>query len=165
MAKLINGIMIGRPARTPEQIEADFLSRFEKKPSGCWEWNGTIEKRGYGVLEINGRQWRAHRYSYVRTNGPVSDTLIICHRCNNRLCVNPDHLYAGTDRDNGRDAAKAGSHKGTRNGRAHLTEADVLEIRRLHDVDERTQVWIAKRFNTSQSHVSEIVRRVEWKHI
>src|SRR5262245_2541704 len=137
MAKIINGIAIGRPKRTPEQVEADFLSRFEKRPSGCWEWTGTIEKRGYGVLTIDDRQWRAHRYSYVRVNGPVADTLLICHKCNNKLCVNPDHLYAGSERDNGRDRADAGSSKGIRNGRAHLTEVDVREIRRLHDVEER----------------------------
>ncbi len=164
MAKIINGIAIGRPARSPEQIEEDFLSRIEKMPSGCHEWRGTIEKRGYGVLTIEDRQWRAHRYAYVRANGPVSDTLLICHRCNNKLCVNPEHLYAGDDRANGRDKAAAGTSKGERNPGVKLKEADVIQIRELY-ADGRSQPWIAKRYKIAQTHVSEIVRGIQWSHI
>jgi hypothetical protein len=165
MAKLIDGVMKGRPARTPEQVETDFLSRFVKRPSGCWEWTGTIEKRGYGVLQIEKKQWRAHRYSYIRTYGHVPDDVLICHKCNNKLCVNPEHLYKGTHRDNMDDVITAGVQKGVNNGRARLTEADVLEIRRLYATKKYTQNELAIQFNVYQSRISDIVTLTQWKHL
>lgn len=166
MAKLINGIMIGRPARTPEQVEADFEARYVKRgPNDCWEWIGTIEKGGYGVLQIEKKQWRAHRYAYVRLHGAIPDNLLVCHRCNNPLCVNPAHLYVGTSQDNSNDTAAAGSLKGTRNGRAKITAEDVVKIRELYAYEDRSQHWLAQRYGLKQTHISEIVTGKQWVHV
>lgn len=164
MAKMINGVMLGRPKRTAEQVEADFLSRFTKT-EGCWIWHGTIEKQGYGVLQIEKKQWRAHRYAYVRAYGPIADDVLVCHKCNTKLCVNPEHLYAGTHKENMRDTVIAETQAGQHNGRAKLTEADVIEIRRLYAEDDRSQSWIAARYKIAQTRVSDIVRGLQWKHV
>lgn len=154
-----------RVARSPEQIYADFLAKIEKLPSGCWEYRGTIEKCGYGVLQIGKKQWRAHRYMYVQVHGPVTDDVCILHKCDNRPCVNPDHLYAGSHCDNMRDKGQRGGSDGMRNGRAKITDDQVREIRRLYDAKELTQVELAARFGIGQSAISEIVRRTHWTHI
>ena len=72
---------------------------------GCWIWLGSCDERGYGYLRFNGRNQRAHRASYETVNGPIPSGLSICHKCDTPSCVNPDHLFAGTQRDNLRDAS------------------------------------------------------------
>lgn len=87
-----------------------FMTRVAVRDTGCWEWTGTINDNGYGVLKIDGRQWRAHRASYAIHNGEVPDDLFICHHCDNRKCVRPDHLYAGTPLQNMQDKVSRGRH-------------------------------------------------------
>lgn len=139
-------------------------AKSKKMPSGCWEYRGTIEKRGYGVLEVDRRQWRAHRYMYVQTHGPVSDDLYICHKCDNRLCVNPDHLYAGTVRNNADDAIARDRIKGEFNGRAKLTNEQVVEIRERYANGEY-QEKLAAAYNVGQTTISEIVIGKKWVHV
>lgn len=77
--------------------------------SGCWEWIEST-KNGYGQLSWKGRNTYAHRLSFEAENGPLTKGVIICHKCNNRNCVNPEHLYAGTKRSNIMDCIKTGVH-------------------------------------------------------
>lgn len=69
----------------------------------CLEWKGAKNRGGYGIFSRNGKHISAHREMYKCTYGPIPEGLMICHRCNNRACINPDHLYAGTAYDNARD--------------------------------------------------------------
>ena len=79
----------------------------KRRKSGCWEWTGTISKNGYGVVSWRGKVFGAHRMSYELHNGKIgSSDIFVCHSCDNRLCINPDHLWLGTNHDNMVDMMK-----------------------------------------------------------
>lgn len=119
--------------------------------SGCWIWEGCINTSGYGWMSHRKRSMAAHRYSYAVHCGPIPNGMMVCHRCDNRLCVNPDHLFLGTNADNMADMAT--KCRGT----AKLSISDVIEVRRQRETGA-TIYAIADRFNVSPSNISYIVR-------
>jgi hypothetical protein len=150
----------GRP------IAERFLDFYKPgKPDACWPWTGTIHHRRYGVIGDNkNRQYLAHRVSYERAHGPIPPGLYVCHTCDNPPCVNPAHLFVGTDADNQADKARKGrAPRGERNKAAKLTAEDVRAIRALYPA--LSQQAIANRFGVHQSIVSDIVRGETWTHV
>lgn len=154
-----------------------------QKTDGCWIWTGSKRNKGYGAFSytVNGRliQGRAHRYSYELHKGEIPPGLFVLHRCDNPACVNPDHLFLGTNEDNIRDMLAKGRHipggthignagdwkRGTEHHAAKLTPDDVREIRRLHAEGGWSYGQLGKRFGVNASAAYKIVKRLLWKQI
>lgn len=155
-----------------QSIADSFWSKVDRRgPDECWEWRGSRMKGGYG--SVYGRKGRgtvgAHRIAWELTNGPIPTGLDICHRCDNRPCVNPAHLFAGTREDNMRDCAEKGRIRTTaRVGEnvsfAKLTDVAVVQIREMLAAGE-TYSAIAERFGVTKDAIGLIRRGRTWRHI
>lgn len=131
-------------------------------PNGCWVWTGGTTPDGYGNFRVNGVYHRAHRFSYAVHIGPIPDGMYVCHTCDNPACVNPAHLWLGTNDDNMADMARKGRAQ-TRTGEeshwAKLTEDDVRAIRADRTSSQRE---IAARYGVHRSLISMIRSRKRW---
>jgi hypothetical protein len=106
---------MGKTGPKPLPIHERFLSRVScQHPSGCWEWVGSVHPNGYGRMNIGSRSdgtkrnILAHRLAFELFKGEIQDGLFVCHVCDNPICVNPDHLFTGTQTDNMRDCMQKG---------------------------------------------------------
>ncbi len=134
-------------------------------PDDCWEWTGGQTSTGYGAFK-NGRMVKAHRYAYELAYGELPSDLDCCHTCDNRLCVNPAHLFAGTRKENLFDMVQKGrSLKGERHNMHKLTEADVIEIHSIHKTARETHEAIAEKFGVSRRQISDILHGKRWSHL
>lgn len=146
-----------------------FWSNVDKRSSDeCWEWASGTLQNGYGKLSHEGQSKLAHRFSWEMVNGPIPARLCVLHRCDNRICVNPRHLFLGTHADNTADMMAKGrenfSHRGESNGRAKLSEDEVLSIRRQHREGRKLRE-IAEDFHTPLVTIQHITNRYSWKHL
>lgn len=152
-------------------VEERFWEKVDKRgPDECWEWGATKTRLGYGQLQIDGRSTSAHRVSWELAYGPIPDGLCVCHHCDNPGCVNPTHLFLGTELDNARDRDCKGRQRsprlvGERNGQAKLTRKQVLEIRRRYKKGVMCQRELGVRYGVTQSMISMIVLGKSWKHL
>lgn len=145
-----------RPKATIEQAFTKYFVRGEA--GQCWEWQGNRANTGYGRVSIEGKRMLAHRASYLIHYGYLPDDLEVCHSCDNRPCVNPEHLFLGTHRDNMADASAKGKSA------VKLTQAMADEIRRLCAQGHRRQAAVARQFGVSPTTVTEIVLGRTWRH-
>lgn len=134
----------------------------EDGPNGCRLWRRNIMKSGYGSMWWQGDNETVHRLSWMEVNGPIPTGMHVCHRCDVRICVNPDHLFLGTPGDNMRDRDRKGRQncgRGEKHGGAKLTVEQVQKIREAVG----TQRHIAALFGISQSVVCEIRSGKAWR--
>lgn len=140
-----------------------FQNHYVTEPnSGCWLWQSSFTRNGYGQFRIQRTTMRAHRLSWSMLNGPVPAGKMIRHKCDVRCCVNPNHLEPGTASENYWDRARVGNlTHGERNGCAKLTEKQVRLIRSMpgkHRV-------IAAKFSISTSWVTRLKNQEKWTHL
>ena len=139
------------------------------KSGDCWTWRGCEKKSvGYGILmrrKISQEPILAHRYAWFLTRGEwPKDGLFVCHHCDNKLCVRPDHLFIGTHADNQRDKIIKGRNKapvGINHGMAKLTESQVLQIR----ASKKAVAKLAMQYGISDSTIYAIKSRELWGHL
>lgn len=139
-----------------------------KKTDGCWLWTGHVGKHGYGQITINESSCTVHRVSWRLHFGFIPEGMCVCHHCDTRLCIKPDHLFLGTVQDNIADMVKKGRSKivKTSNRRVQykLNEQDVNKIRDLLKEGNLYQREIAKMFGVTQTNIGLIKRGKTWKH-
>lgn len=132
----------------------------------CWEWQGCLTKKGYGFLRVGRSTQLAHRFSWAIRYGSVPSDLCCLHRCDNPRCVNPNHIFLGTRKDNNEDRARKkrgrnGPQDGPNNNYAKLTWNQIDGMRHLRNLGVG-QEQIALSFGIKQSTVSRIVRGLGW---
>ena len=147
-------------------MQQEFWKRAQiGSPDACWEWQAS-RLQGYGVFNLRRKGERAHRVAWELTHGPIPEGLSVCHRCDNPPCVNPAHLFLGTQADNIADRHRKGRSRGVpgeRHHKAKLTEADVLSIRQLYPYCSISE--ISREFGVRRATVYAIVHRQTWKHL
>lgn len=137
-----------------------FESKFEKS-TGCWQWKGSLNSGGYGKFKSDA----ASRWAYILYREKIKKDLQVCHTCDNRLCVNPDHLFLGSIGDNMRDRTSKGRQaKGSSIGSSKLTEDQVLEIRKMRIAGNDFQK-IADRFDIQWDLARKVCKNNIWKHV
>lgn len=145
-----------------------FMEKVNKTET-CWIWTGCIDKKGYGQISPGRRlsSKRAHRVSYELFVEPIPKGLLVCHKCDNRACVNPDHLFLGTAADNTRDMMiknRGNSARGERHRSAKLTVEKVLEIRERSSKGESNRK-LAREYGVGPDQISRIVNRKKWRWV
>ena len=149
------------------------LNNIKLDSKGCWIWQKSFQTGGYGQLYCGGVKYLAHRLSYEIFKGeiPTDESyhgIECCHKCDNRKCVNPDHMFLGTHKENGKDAAKKGKmgpiSKGSLHGKSKLMEYQILEIREKHSKGYSMKE-LSKEYKVAYTTIRMIIVRRTWKHV
>ena len=142
------------------------LEQYVNKTESCWLWTRATNGKGYGICSDG----LVHRAAYKLFNGPIPDGKYVLHQCDVRNCCNPEHLYAGTQKDNVRDAIDRGRHhvKGQPPGERHslskLTEAQALAIKRLAKRGTKSKE-LSMLYKISLAQIRRIISGERWKHL
>lgn len=177
--KIAKSLPCGRNVRVKccqnDRSQVTKLLENTKEINGCLEWQGSVNSLGYGQKDlgkrVNGkrRRVRVHRHIMILLYGEASlKNKMVCHKCNNRACINPEHLYIGDAKTNYEDMVNAGnsgirSGKGQASARSKLTVRDVLYIRK-HYGKIRTRD-LAKKFSVNRRTIFDVASRRSWAHV
>lgn len=154
-------------------IKERFFKKVNKTDT-CWLWTAANRAGGYGCIKVNSKTVDAHRVSWQIHNGEIPEGMLVCHKCDVRLCVKPGHLFLGTARDNAIDAIKKGrlfdlknsipSH-GEHHKDSKLTQKQVAEILIKHIPFQYSTRKLAREYKVNQSTIMAILKRRTWKHV
>lgn len=147
-------------------LEHRFWSKVDKISSanGCWLWTRTSNQRGYGMFRLEGKDVPAHRMSYRMCKGEIPKGMFVCHKCDNPPCVNPEHLFIGTAKDNSDDMIRKGRRGYSPHSKHFLKETDIPLIK---DYRNNGMIYkdIAEMFNVSDRTIGKVCRGERWKHV
>lgn len=145
---------------TTNHIRVKFKDKIELNLiTGCWEWQGYIDESGYGVAYHEGKNQKAHRVFFEAYHYTIKEGFVICHKCDNRKCVNPEHLFAGTHCENMRDMVEKGrSAKGEQIGNSKLKTHEVLEIYK----SAQSLRQLGKAYGVGKSTIGDIKQGITW---
>jgi hypothetical protein len=153
-------------ARTPQELIAQFRESYNiaqrNADTPCWEWTRGTNKfpKNYGRFMHQGKHKLAHRFAWEITHGAIPEGLQVCHKCDNPLCVRPDHLFLSTNSGNQKDSLRKGRHAWQK-----LIASDVLKIRELNKSGKFTKAQLATMFSVTGEHIRNILIDVHWKHL
>lgn len=145
-----------------------FLEKIIPEPnSGCWLWSAACNTKGYGTFSVGIKREGAHRISYRFFCGDIKKGLHVLHKCDVKCCVNPNHLFLGTNLDNMQDKMRKGRHVssfGIKNGSARLDPDKIRIVRELHKkgFSERK---IANQLNVSRGSIHSILSGRTWRQV
>lgn len=153
----------GMPMDDRVRDMARFESKYTTEPnSGCWLWTSYINESGYGATTWHNKRILAHRLAWTLFKGKIPEGLYVLHKCDVPCCVNPDHLYIGTDEQNKMDSITRKRHVyGDRHPDAKLKSVDIPAIRE----DPRPILEIASDYNVSYRTIYRVKARTSWKHV
>lgn len=136
----------------------------------CIEWQGARSPSGYGIINREGKTYRAHRVAWELSRGDIPKGMNVLHRCDNPPCCNVGHLFLGTKADNSKDMVLKGRHRnglmlGISNPACKLSDEDVRQIKETQSRSKRVGALLARRFGVSKTVINAIKRGELWKHI
>lgn len=136
------------------------------RSEGCWEWSGSLFNSGYGRTIEHRASRLAHRVAWEREYGAIPAGLYVCHHCDNKRCVRPDHLFLGSPADNLADMVRKGrSLRGQRNHHAKLTDEAVRLIRQDYAAGGWSHLRLAQRHGVSENAIFVVIHRQGWSHV
>lgn len=153
-----------RISRRRPSLAERFRDGYVVHEGGCWEWI-RLKADGYGVITVQGKATKAHRLSLILAGKQPKVGQLACHRCDNRACVNPDHLYWGSYADNNRDASERSRYAvGSARKNAKLGESEVLSIRAEHASGARI-IDLARKYGVSAPSIRSVTSGRTWRHV
>lgn len=148
----------------------DIYERFSEKykvnqETGCWEWIACIGTNGYGAIGFNGKKTSAHRIAYELFNNEIPEGMHVCHRCDNRKCVNPDHLFIGTRQDNMDDMkSKKRQVYGEKHPSTQFSEQDIFNIFEKYSKG-MSALGISREYQCERTQIWQILTGRTWKYL